>query len=368
MAGSDDWLRAMPKVELHCHLIGAMRASTWRELAHKNGIALPADPELIYANMNSRPADPAAYAHAVVSMAPDPDEVYPDPSFSLLTIYDTAARSVVTDDDFVRLGYEIAEDAARESNVRYLELFYDPTTFFPQGVSFATITDGLIEGFRAAERAYGIRSRLIAAINRAESAALARELLEIVIAERRDEILGIGLDNLETAGPPEKFAEAFAMARRAGLKRTAHTAEHDPHARNIVTCLDVLACDRLDHGYFILHDPAVVARCRDAGIHFTCSFTTSRRSWRAWRRRSIKAMHEAGLRLVLGADDPTMFPTTLAREFAIGRDKVGFSDQTLTQIALNGIDASWLDPGEKQSLRREFTREIARSRATKETV
>jgi adenosine deaminase len=242
-------------------------------------------------------------------------------------------------------------------------VFYDPTTFFPQGVSFTTITDGILDGFRAAERDFGIRGRLIAAINRSESAVLARHLLEEVLAHRRDEVIGIGLDNLETSGPPERFVDAYRLAKQAGLHRTAHVAEHDPHARNVVTCLDHLQCDRLDHGYFILQDLAVVARCRDLGIAFTCSFTTSRRSWRAWRRRSIKAMHEAGLKMVLGADDPAMFPTTLAREFEIGRDKVGFDDDTLVRLCLNGVDAAWLDDGEKRALRQEFVRDIARLRA-----
>ena len=73
---------------------------------------------------------------------------------------------------------------------------------------------------------------MIAGINRAQPAAMAEELVDAVIAHRRDEIVGIGLEDYELAGPPERFAVAYDKARRAGLRRTAHSSEHAPSAAN----------------------------------------------------------------------------------------------------------------------------------------
>lgn len=39
-----EFLRRAPKTDLHCHLIGTVRASTFAELARREKLELPADP------------------------------------------------------------------------------------------------------------------------------------------------------------------------------------------------------------------------------------------------------------------------------------------------------------------------------------
>lgn len=93
--------------------------------------------------------------------------------------------------------------------------------------------------------------------------------------------------NLETAGAPERFADPYRLAGQAGLKCTAHSSS-TPRAQNTITCLDLLGCDRTDHGYCVLEDPEVFALVRDDRVAFTIGSTTSHRSWRPWRRASIR--------------------------------------------------------------------------------
>lgn len=126
-----------------------------------------------------------------------------------------------------------------------------------------------------------------------------------------------------------------------------------------MTCLDVLRCDRIDHGYFVLEDDDVVARVREQQVPFTVISTTSRRSWRPWRRASIAAMAQAGLNVIPASDDPAMFPTTLASEYRILHEDLGLSHERLTAMALAGVEACWLPAAEKSELRNRFAREIA---------
>ncbi|WP_146362774.1 hypothetical protein [Arthrobacter yangruifuii] len=168
----------------------------------------------------------------------------------------------------------------------------------------------------------------------------------------------IGVDYLKTAGPPERFAEAYQLAGVHGLKRTAHSSEHAPVAVNKVTCLGVLGCGRNDHGYFAREDHTVIARLREDQTSFTGIFTTSRRSWRPWRRASVKAMIHAGLKVILASNDPGMFPTTLANEYRIAVNELGLDRAWLRRSALAGVDACWQPDAEKAALKESMTAEI----------
>jgi adenosine deaminase len=200
--------------------------------------------------------------------------------------------------------------------------------------------------------------RLIAGIDRSGSAQDALDRVRTVVDHPHEYVAGIGLDNLETAGPPERFEAAYRLAGEAGLGRTAHSSEHAPVAVNTVTCLDVLGCDRIDHGYFVLQDDDVVARVRDEQVPFTVISTTSRRSWRPWRRASIAAMLDAGLNVIPASDDPGMFPTSLGAEYRILADDLAVPYDRLRAMALAGVEASWLPPAEKAALRDRFVAEL----------
>ncbi|MDL9978423.1 adenosine deaminase family protein [Microbacterium sp. ASV49] len=352
------YLDRMPKVELHCHLIGTVRATTFADLARRAGLDLPADPLDIYARVNSKPVDAALYANTRIPVPQGPAADEPDPSYSLFQVSDWVKRSLTRLEDFSRIAYEALADAHDKSATRYAELFIDPVDPKVWPFRYADILDAYIDGMRAAETDFGIRSRLIAAIDRSRSGAEALAVVEEVVEHRRDEVVGIGLDNLETAGPPERFADAYRLAKRSGLKRTAHSSEHAPTAANTVTCLDLLECDRIDHGYFVLEDDAVVARCRDEGVPFTCIFTTSRRSWRPWRRASIAEMVRSGLTVTLSSDDPGMFPTTLAQEYRIAGLELDLDLDRMRRMCLDGVDASWLDESERMQLRAAFADEL----------
>jgi len=329
-----EYLRRLPKVELHCHVEGTLRPETVSDLARQHSIELPtADVSTIY----------------------EYETIY-----EFLEIFRFVNSTVITQDDFARIAYESLEDGAKLGNLRYREMYFNPTLHTPRGVAMKTVIDGLADGCAAAERDFGVRCRLIADVYRQDPPAMALQMTEDVIANRRDELIGLGMDGAEAPDPPEKFAESFALAKQAGLRLTSHASEDGPPA-NITTCLDVLGCERIDHGYHILEDEAVVARCRDEGIHFTCCPTSTAvvYGWPDLTTHPINGMMAAGLLVHLNSDDPTMFHTDIGKEYV---DFVGQNDyppEIAKQLVHNGVDATWLDEGEKSELHRLFDDEIA---------
>jgi adenosine deaminase len=332
----EEFLRAIPKVELHCHLEGAVPAATFVELAREKRIPLPTyDAELVYELGDSLE--------------------------SFLEMYGKVSASMTTADDFSRVAYETLREAATKGNLRYREMFFNPTNH--PDLSYRDALDGLRDGIRAAEVDHGVVCRLIPAINREQPPATALALVEEVIANPCDEVIGVGLDHNELAGPPAAFVEAFARAREAGLHRTAHAGERNS-SEEIAASLDLLGCERIDHGYAVLGDRALVARMRDDGVHVTTCWTIS--VWHHGDDRGttpIGRMAEAGLWISINSDDPPMAGTDIGEEYVRAAATLGLSRERMVEFVFAALDAAWLPEDERRRMRDELEREIAQLRA-----
>ena len=228
-------------------------------------------------------------------------------------MYDNTSLGVIDREDFERICYETLTEAA-EHNVRYREMFFNPTAHMAAGVDYETCVDGLIDGIDAARTDHGIECRLIAAINRMETPELGVSMVETLLDHPRTEVIGIGMDYAEAEYPPERFWKAYRMAEQAGLHLTAHQSEDAP-PRNIETCLDLLNCERVDHGYHVVESEAIMRRCRDEGVVFTCTPVST--AWVYFNddfdNHPIGQMREFGIKISLDCDDPPMFKTDPTR-------------------------------------------------------
>ncbi|MCU1484502.1 MAG: adenosine deaminase [Actinomycetia bacterium] len=329
-----EYLRRLPKVELHCHVEGTLRPSTVADLAKKHGMTLP---------------------------TPDVDELYSyETIYEFLEVFRFVNSTVIDRDDFARIAYESLEDGVTLGNLKYREMFFNPTLHTPRGVDMATIVNGFADGIKAAEVDYGVRCFLIADVYRQDDPAMALAMTEDVLANRVPELVGLGMDGAEAPDPPEKFVDSYRLAGNAGLRLTSHASEDAPPV-NITTCLDVLGCERIDHGYHILSDEAVVARCRDEGIHFTCCPTSTAvvYGWPDLTAHPIKGMIEAGLKVHLNSDDPTMFRTDIGKEYVDFIGQNDYSPELAKELVHNGVDATWLSDDEKAAMHKAFDAEIA---------
>jgi adenosine deaminase len=331
----EQFVQFLPKAELHLHLEGAVAAPTAIELARKHGLAL-GDFEDV-SNIFEF-ADLGAF----------------------LKMYDVICRSIVDFGDFHRITYEMLARCAA-SGARYVEFFFSPQPHLDNGVAYATMLDGITAGMRDAERDLHVHSRLVPAINRELGPAIAMKFLEFVLSDRREEVIGIGLDYDEAGHPPGPYADVYRRAKNAGLHATAHAGENGP-SDNVGASLDLLGCERIDHGYHVVDDPALVAACRERGTFFTVCPTTTTHTTTfrdlASPEHAIRRMSGAGLQLVINTDDPALFRTDLAREYLLGAEKLGFSPRQLGEIALNGLRGSWLDDATKRQWISEWSSEI----------
>ena len=328
----------LPKVELHCHVEGTVRPATVVELARKNGRSLPTD---------------------------DPTELYRYDSLnSFLDIFWLVQALIVDREDWARIAYESIVDAAPHG-LRYREMFFTPARHLAEGQSLASIVAGLSSGIERAERETGVRCRLICDIDRAFGPTAGLQLAEQLVALTRsgeaDAVIGLGMDSTERGIDPRDFAPAFALAGSAGLNLTSHAGE-DTGADNIAVALESLEISRIDHGLAIMDDPALVARVAEARIPLTVCPNSNiliANRYASLAEHPFRRMRQAGLLATLNTDDPAMTDLDLGREYRSVAAALEMPWEEMCAVALDGVEAAWLDPGEKAALRAAFEAEIA---------
>ena len=325
-------LEALPKVELHCHVEGSMRPGTVADLAAKNGLALPVD---------------------------DPVDLYTYDSLDgFLAVFWLVQSTLGDRGDWARLAYESAIDGAAHG-LAYRESFFTPARHLAAGQSLAEIVAGLDEGFAAAEAEVGVQVQLICDFDRDFGHGVAEDTARALVELRRsgspgiERVLGVGYDSTEIGQEPGWYADAFHIAGDGGLRRTAHQGENSgPEA--IVACVDLLGAERIDHGLSILEDPEVVKRFADERIALTVCPNSNIRIANAYADlddHCYPAMRAAGLVATLNTDDPALTDLDLGYEYRSVAGAFGWGWDDMVAIALDGVEATWLEPEAKDALR-----------------
>lgn len=324
------FLHALPKAELHCHLLGTVRQDTFRSLVRRAGAPISeAEIEAFY----TRGEKPVGVLRVLRALD---------------------AELIRTPDDLHRLTYEYLQDAAAH-NVRYAEFFWNPTgTARQSGLPYEVALQGIVRAIADAQADLGITGRLIAAIDREAPPEAATEMVEWVLAHRCDEVIGIGIDYREVDHPPEWFAPAYALARRGGLKTTAHAGEFGMPWNNVRTAVELLGVDRIDHGYTVLDNPAFARECAERGIVFTVVPTNSyylrTLPPERWAQdHPIRRMPAAGLRIHPNTDDPTLHHVNPTQAWGMMVRDFDFGMADLRSFVVNGLDAAWIDDGTRRA-------------------
>ncbi|MGA1318511.1 MAG: adenosine deaminase family protein [Rubrivivax sp.] len=337
--------RAIPKVELHCHLLGTVQRDTLTEwVARAGGPISAAEIESFY----TRGEKPVGVLRVLRALE---------------------QQLLASPDDLYRLTIEYLESASAHA-VRYAEFAWNPTGCARDaGIDYRSGMQAIVAAIRDARVQWGIESRMIAAIDREAAPEDAVEMVEWVLAHRCDDVPGIGIDYRENDGPPEMFAQAYALARRGGLKATAHAGEFGMPWTHVRTAVDVLRVDRIDHGYTVVDDPAFAQRCAESGIVFTVVPTNSYylrtlppERWAL--DHPIRRMPGLGLRVHPNTDDPTLHLVDPTRAWTMMVRDFGFSVDDLRAFTINGIDAAWVDDSVRMRWRREHLRAFDELRQT----
>ncbi|WP_019277938.1 adenosine deaminase [Vibrio coralliilyticus] len=321
-----EFIRQLPKVELHLHIEGSLEPEMMFELALRNQIALPfTTPEEVK----------AAYEFTNLQ--------------SFLDIYYQGANVLIHEQDFYDLTWAYLL-RCKADNVIHTEIFFDPQTHTERGIAFDTVINGIHRALQDAKTQLGISSRVIMCFLRHLDEQSAFVTLERALAHK-DKIIGVGLDSSEVGHPPEKFARVFAKALEAGFLTVAHAGEEGPVA-NIYNSLELLKVSRIDHGVRCADDSNLVVSLAQSRMPLTvCPLSNTKlKVFEEMKQHNVVDLLRQGLCVTINSDDPAYFGGYMTDNFLAVADSHMLTQEELAQFSRNAIEASFISDSEKQRL------------------
>ena len=321
-----DFLRALPKVELHLHIEGSLEPELMFALAQRNGIELP---------------------YATVQEAKDAYHFSDLQGF--LNLYFQGMNVLRYEEDF----YDLAMDyfkRARGEGVVHIDMHFDPQAHLQRGVPLEVVMTGLLKAKQEAEDTLDLSIGMIMAFLRDRPAEEALHVLEQA-APYWKLLDAVGLDSAEQNNPPAKFVEVFQRAKQLGQVCVAHAGEEGP-ADYIKEALDLLEVQRIDHGVRCLESAEVVERLRSEQIVLTvCPLSNvSLKVVEELRDHPLPKLLEKGLKVTISSDDPAYFGGGMLANHSACAEAFGWDEAVFRQMTRNAIEEAFVTEARRDEL------------------
>lgn len=317
-----DFIKGLPKAELHLHLEGTLEPDLKLKLAQKNKV-----------DIGQETIEEIKASYQFDSL----------PSF--LNIYYPAMNVLQDEEDFYELAMAYLKKA-KEHGVKRAELFFDPQAHTTRDVPFETVINGY---HRAIEESHtlGIQADLIMCFLRDMSLESAEATLEEALPFK-DKFIGVGLDSDEKGNPPSKFTSVFEKAREHGLKLTMHCdIDQDNSIEHIRQVIEDIKVDRIDHGTNIVENQALVDYVNEHNIGLTSCPVSNGFVVDDMKGKEIIELLEQGVKVTVNSDDPAYFQSYVSDDLFALANKYDLTKEQIVQLAKNSFEISWISETEK---------------------
>ena len=317
----NNFIRSLPKAELHLHLEGSIEPSTLLELRQRHDM------------------DGASLAEVA--------QLYNYSDFNgFLMAFKDVTGHLRTPEDYELITYRLME-RLKIQNILDAEVIVSAGVCLWRKQDFAAIFEGLERGRQRGEKDFGISLLWIFDAIRQFGAEKAQRVLDLAVRFRDRNVAGFGIGGDERQGPPELFKDVYARASSNGLHLTAHAGE-SAGPESIWGALNLKA-ERIGHGLTAGQDPELMEELARRQVPIELCVTSNLRTGccAELAQHPVRRYFDQGLMLTLNSDDPAMFRTSLVEEYQLVQETFGFSDEHLRELARNSFEASFLPPEKK---------------------
>jgi adenosine deaminase len=330
---SERLIRALPKAELHVHLIGSIRPETLLDIVEEEGLEAP------FRSMK------------------DVRELFKYRDFPhFISIYTLVNDCIVDERYFERITYELLEDEAR-CNVRYVEISFSPRDHTRRGLDYGEMLDAMNRARRRGRRELGIESHIRVDLVRNYGPEAAMETLDLV-ESKGEGVVSVDIGGSEDRFPPKPFAPVYRRAREMGLHLVAHAGEA-AGPESIWDAVRHLGVERIGHGVAAIRDRELMKCLKELDIAVEACPTSNILIGivPSLEEHPIRGFYDYGLRVSANTDDPSMFDTDMNREYLRLHRHLGFTVEELLKLSLTAVGSSFLPEDERRGMREHFLKE-----------
>jgi aminodeoxyfutalosine deaminase len=322
-----DWLRCLPKAELHLHLEGSVSPETLTELSQNHDTG-----ELTLEEARS---------------------LYRYDNFTgFLMAFKAISERLRTPEDYELITYRMLEGLAAQGVVHAEAYVSVGVIYYWKRIEFEPIFAGMEHGRRRAEQDFGTTLYWIFDAVRhfgpEQAARVFRKAAEL--RAQSPSVVGIGIGGDERQTGAEPFRQLYAEAREAGLRLTAHAGE-TVGPEGIWAALNIGA-ERIGHGLSAQHDSELMGVLAERQVPVEVCISSNLRTGCciSLGEHPVRRYFDSGLMVTLNSDDPALFCSNLIDEYRLASAEFGFTPEHLREIAANSIEASFLPPERKVAL------------------
>jgi aminodeoxyfutalosine deaminase len=322
-----DWLRGLPKCELHLHLEGTIPPETLLELSKRH------DPE------------PLTTAAA--------KQLYHYENFSqFMDAFKAVSSRLKNPEDYELITYNMVRDLARQGVVHAEVYISFGIIYYWKNAPVEPFVEAIERGRERAEKDFGTTIYwLIDAVRHFgadEGTKVFRKAAEL--REKYPSIIGIGIGGDEARGGADLFRDSYAEAKAAGLRLTAHAGE-TIGPESIWAAINIGA-ERLGHALSARQDAELMDILVEKQIPLELNVTSNIRTGCCsnFDEHPVREYFERGMMVTINSDDPPMFGSNLLEEYVLVQERFGFSLDQMRELAANSVEASFLLPERKIAL------------------
>ena len=322
-----EWLRNLPKCELHLHLEGTILPETLLELSQRHD--------------------------AVPLTAAGARKLYQYENFlGFLNSFKAVTERLLGPDDYELITYNMVRDLAAQGVVHAEAYISFGIIYYWKKTDVEPYVEAIERGRIRAERDFGTTIFwLIDAVRHFgadEATKVFRKAAEL--RHKYPSIVGIGIGGDEARGGAELFRDLYREAAKAGLRLTAHAGESVGPA-SIWSAINIGA-ERLGHALTAQHDAELLDVLAQKQIPLEINVTSNVRTGccKSLNEHPVKNYFDSGLMVTINSDDPPMFGSNLLDEYALVQKHFEFTLEQMRELALNSVEASFLPPERKLAL------------------
>ncbi|UCF35573.1 MAG: adenosine deaminase [Acidobacteriota bacterium] len=327
-----EFVRKLPKAEIHLHLEGSVTPGLLAGLASKYKTDL--------AGLSEDDLREQLFTY--------------DDFYAFLNTYRQVCEHLKSPEDYLVI-LDHLEQYFLEQNILYAEIIYTPSIPDRFGRDGREVLDALLERAAQIEQNSGVKIRWILDNVRQFGSQAAEKTAELGIEMHPRGVVGIGVGGDEKSVPLGEFKAAFSWARAHQLFIHVHAGEIGG-PEEVWEALQEVGANRIGHGIQSARDSKLVTYLRDRAVALDICLTSNAKT-RAWPMVSshpFPLLRNRGVPVTLNTDDPGLFETTLTKEYCLAADLFDLTEEHIQRLVLHAVQAAFLPHEERMDLMRVF--------------